>query len=123
ECRDADALAAARAADRLHGRIELEEQRLDRAQERVAVGRDLDVARAADEELRAELVLEALDLAADRRLRDVQLFGGGAEVERPRDRLEGAQVGQGKRPTGTCTHACNASIDVPGFIGFLPGES
>ena len=58
-----------------------------------------------DEQLRAELVLEALDLAADRRLGDVQLVGGGAEAERPRDRLEGAQVGQRERPSGSGTHA------------------
>ena len=62
---------------------------------------------------RAELVLEALDLAADRRLRDVELLGRGAEVERPRDRLEGAQVGQRERPLDLAlmrqTHQCATS--------------
>jgi hypothetical protein len=102
---DADAPAAARAADVLDAGVELGEQRLDRAQQCLPVGRDLDVARAAREELGAELVLEALDLAADRRLRDVQLLRRDAEIERPRDRLEGAQVGQ--REAASIWYSCD----------------
>ena len=37
-------------------------------------------------------------------------LGGGAEVERPRDRLERAQVGQRERSPGSRTHAVSASI-------------
>ena len=112
---DADALPAARAADALDADVELGEQRLDRAQQRLPVGGDLDVARAANEQLRPELVLETLDLAADGRLGDVQLVGGGAEAERPRDRFEGAQVGQRERSAGSGTHANRASISARRF--------
>ena len=76
----------------------LVEPGLDGAQQRLAVGRDLHRAGAAHEQRRAELVFEALDLPADRRLGEVQLVGGGAEAEQPGDRLEGPQVGQGERP-------------------------
>ena len=69
--------------------------------------------------VRAELLLEALDLPADRRLGDVQLVGGGAEAEQPGDRLEGAQVGQGERPAGVRIHALQASIDA-GFHWIYP---
>ncbi len=97
EGRDADAAPAARAADLLDAGIETRQQRLDRSQQQLPVGGELDPARAAREERRAELVLEALDLAADRRLGDVQLVGGGAEAERPGDRLEGSQGAQRER--------------------------
>ena len=98
--------------------VELGEPGLDRAQQRLAVGRDLHRARAADEQGGAELVFEALDLPADRRLREVQLVGGGAEAEQPGDRLEGPQVGQGEGAAGVDIHASAASIDARGFIGF-----
>jgi len=52
------------------------------------------MAGAAQEEGRAELVFQALDLPADRRLREVQLIGGGAEAEQSGDCLESAEVGQ-----------------------------
>ena len=116
---DADPAATARTADLLHARVELAEPGLDRPQQGLAVGSDLDVARAAQEERRAELVLEALDLAADRRLRDVQLVGRGVEAEQPRHRLEGAQVAQRQRPAGPFIHTVSASMDQLGFIGFV----
>jgi hypothetical protein len=87
---------AARAADLLDAAVELGEPGLDRAQQRLPVGRDLHRARCRGRTGRAELVLEALDLPADRRLGEVQLVGGGAEAEQPGDRLEGPQVGQGE---------------------------
>ena len=51
-----------------------------------------DAARLAREELRAELLLELEDLAADRGRRDVQELGGGANGARADD---GAEVPQG----------------------------
>ena len=52
---------------------------------------DLDMARAAQEQRRAHILLQTLDLPADRRLGQVQFFGRLAEVQMPRHRLESAQ--------------------------------
>ncbi len=58
------------------------------------------------EERRAELGLERADLATHGRLRQVQLLGGGAEVEQARHRLEGADRPDGQRTmTGSLHHA------------------
>ena len=46
---------------------------------------------AALEQGDAELLLELLDLAADRGLREMQLFPGAGEGEQPCGRLEAAQ--------------------------------
>ena len=46
-----------------------------------AVGRELDLARAAVEELDVELLLEPADLLTQRRRRDAQSFGGATEVQ------------------------------------------
>ncbi len=107
EGRDADDVAPAPDTDLAHGRIEAIERGRDvRRSERCAVAGDLDVASAAHEERRAELGFERADLAADRRLRQMQLFGGGPEVEQTRDRLEGADRTDGQRTvTGVAHHA------------------
>ena len=48
----------------------------------------------ADEEREAELLLELLDLAAERRLRDVEPFGRAPEVQLLGDRYEIAKMSQ-----------------------------
>ena len=75
------------------------------------------MARAAREERRAELVLQALDLPADGRLREVQLVGGAAEAQAPRDRLEGPQAGQRERPAAWAIHSKSASMSGTDLIG------
>jgi hypothetical protein len=62
-----------------------------------AVAGQLDLARAAQEQHAADLLLQRLDLAADGRLREAQLVGRGAEREQPRNGLEGAQRADGQR--------------------------
>jgi hypothetical protein len=56
--------------------------------------RELDAAMMAGEQRGAELVLQKLDLAADRRLRDAQLGRRAGEIPVLRNRHEVAQLGE-----------------------------
>jgi hypothetical protein len=63
-------------------------------EERLAGGGQADGARAAVDELGAELVLEVLDLPTERRLRDVEALRGPTEVALLGQGHERAQVTQ-----------------------------
>jgi len=102
------ALAAALLADLAHARVDAGQRRLDAAQQQLAVLRQLHMARAAHEQRRAQLVFQALDLAADGRLGDEQLLRRIAEVQPPGDGLEGAQVGQRERAAAWRIHISSA---------------
>src|SRR6516164_3071648 len=54
-----------------------------------------DLARKAQEEGRANPLLQQLDLIADRSLRHAELVRGPGEAQMPRRRLEGADGGEG----------------------------
>ena len=91
----AHAAADELAADRLRHRDGLVDAAQDAAravEQRLAGQRQLDAVRGAPEELDADELLERPDLAAQRRLREVQLLGGAAEVELLGDGHERAQV-------------------------------
>ena len=90
--------------------VELLQQRRHRAQQRRAGAGELDMARAAQEQRRAEFVLERADLAADGRLGEVQFLGGGAKAQAPRHRLEGPQAAQRERPVARRIHIEFASM-------------
>ncbi len=75
----ADMPPPARAADLAHRGVQALQQRHHAAQQLHAGAGELDLARAAHEQRRAEFVFERLDLAADGRLRQVQLLGRGAK--------------------------------------------
>ena len=63
----------------------------------LATGRgQMDGAIASLEQLRAQVLLEGTDLAAHRRLGQMQLLGGPGEAFQARRRLEGQQAGQGR---------------------------
>ena len=61
----------------------------------------------------AELVLEAADVAAERRLRDVEAHGGAPEVQLGRQRLERAQIAQLDHGGAQPTDADSASEELP----------
>ena len=69
---------------------------VDAAQAEVALGRQVDLAVAAAEQRQAQMLLQRLHLAADRRLGDVQLVRGTADALVARRRLEGAQGIEGR---------------------------
>ncbi|EWS52453.1 hypothetical protein X551_04762 [Methylibium sp. T29] len=91
------AAPAARAADLAHAGIEPLQRRRHRSEQRDTVAGEGDAAGAAGEQRAADLVLQRLDLAADGRLREVQLLGRGTEAEVARDGLEGADRADGER--------------------------
>ena len=78
---------------RLGGCLDLH-QRQSRMIEKGSAGvSQLDAARAADKQLYADLIFKIADLAAQRRLRRVQLFlGRDCQASRLRDRDEIAKV-------------------------------
>ena len=87
------AVLAARGAARVLDRGVDGGEDLARALEQhLAGGRELDAARGAVEQRLSELGLEAADLLRERRLGDVQAFGGAAEVPLLGDGDEVAQV-------------------------------
>ena len=75
-----------------HGAIELRQQSPGVPEERRARRRQLNAAPGADEEAKSQLLLEPLDLLAQRGLGDVQPCGGPAEVQLLSDRDEVAQL-------------------------------
>ena len=113
----ADDAAAARPANLPHARIEPVEPRHHRAQQRAAIERQLDTARAACKQRRAKLLLEPFDLPTDRRLRHVQLVSRLAEIQAPRDCLKGPQAAQRQRPLAYEIHINSASTSALEFIG------
>jgi hypothetical protein len=80
-----------RARDELRGRHQPLEGIAQRRQIAGAGGRQFQAARAALEQHDAEILLELLDQAADRALRDMQLPRGAGEAQMPPGDLEGAQ--------------------------------
>ena len=92
--RDADALrlVARGGRRRAHAVVELRQRRLDRAQQRLAGRVEHETPAAAIEQREADLLLEQLDLLAERAVRQVQLIGCGAQVGQARD---DAKDGQG----------------------------
>jgi hypothetical protein len=75
----------------LCGALERGERGRRLGEQRAAGGGQLDPSARAQEQWRAELVLELADLVAQRRLRDVQARGRAAEVELLGDGEEVAQ--------------------------------
>src|SRR5262249_43993703 len=73
--------------------FELAQALLGVTQQDLARRRELDAARVALEQRHAELVLELLHLATERRLRDMQFLGRLADRAVARDRCEIAQAG------------------------------
>ena len=75
----------------LHRGLELVEPATHAGQQLLALGRQLDTATGTLEKLHLQVVLERLDLLADRRRRHVQGLGGVRERQARSDRLEDAQ--------------------------------
>ncbi len=110
--------AAAQLADLAHRAVDATQRRRDGAQQQLAGLRELHAARAAREQRRAQLVLQALDLAADGRLGDVQLLGRGAEARAPGHGLEAAQVVEDQRAMATHVHGLAAFL-ATAFLGIV----
>ena len=89
-CADADQ-AAAVAPEPLLGLLEEGEDAPRIGQQHLALLGELDAARVAQDELRADLILEALDVKADRRLREIDLARSLGEAAGVADGDEGAQ--------------------------------
>ena len=76
------------------GPFEILEHALAEAEQRGAGRRDADLAAEAEEQLLLQLLFEQQDLAADGRLRQVQLLPGARERARLRDRAKNLQLSQ-----------------------------
>ena len=74
--------------------VDLAQDALGVAEDHLALGRDLDRAAGAPEDLDAELLLEPPDLLRDGRLREVQLLGGLGEGAVARHGGDRAQVSE-----------------------------
>jgi len=74
--------------------VGLVEQRLRLDEEGAAGGGERHRARTAGEQRDAELMLQQLDLPAQRRLRHVQALGGTAEIQFAGQGGEAAQLGE-----------------------------
>ena len=83
-----------RVADGRHGVLQILEDAVTQLEQRFAGRRDADAAADAVEDRLAELLLEQEDLAADRRLRDVQLLAGGRERSGVGDRADDLELPQ-----------------------------
>ena len=86
---DADREAALLGRERADRRLMRGDQIARGGQEDVAVGREPHEARRAVDQAAAELLLEPLDLQADRRLRRVHRLGGAGEALEVGDQDEG----------------------------------
>jgi hypothetical protein len=73
--------AAGGEAGALDGSLQRSERGRRLVEQRSAGGRQLDPSARADEQRRAERLLQLADLAAERRLRDVEACSGAPEVE------------------------------------------
>lgn len=85
------------------------------AEEALAGGEQADAPRGPLEQRRAELVLEAADLAAERRLRDVQATRGAADVLLLGDGDEVAQLGEAHAPRVWAVRAAGQAVDREGI--------
>ena len=81
----------------------------DRLLQAMALARELQAPVQAVEEADAQVFLQALNLAADRCLGDVQLLGGAGEVEMAGGRLEGDEAGQGGQLRAQANHYLSSS--------------
>jgi hypothetical protein len=89
EGRQPNGLAVALLAQLAHGGVELHQHRIEGAPQRRPCAGERHVARAAREQGRADLLLEAADLAADGRLREMQLLGCTSKTGQAGHRFEG----------------------------------
>ena len=80
-----------------HRAVNAVQRRQHSLAQRLAGGGDLHPPGAADEQRRAQLGLQCLDLPADGGLGDKQLVGRRAERQTPRHRLKRAQAVQRQR--------------------------
>ena len=76
------------------GDLELLDDRAHDAEQVGAGGGEVGLLADLLEESDAGVLLELLDLARDRRLRQVQLFGGAREAQVPGDRREHLELAQ-----------------------------
>lgn len=87
---DRDGLAFARGGERRDGVLQAVQRRIRDAEQSLAFRRERDLPVAALQQRDAEMRLERVDLAADRRLRDAQVLRGERDAHAAADRDETA---------------------------------
>jgi hypothetical protein len=104
-----------RGRGRLHAVVHLRQRRRRVAQQRLAGRVQVDAAAAAVEQRKAEAALDLADLLADRAVRQVQRFGGGAQVLQLRHGDEGRQEIELDAGHGRSVGQLSLPI-LPGFV-------